>query len=143
MKTVVILLALAITAIASAADQKQVPRREYRFGLGDPKFGICALAANFFTEHKAWPVTRAELEAYFTRVAERENLPRDEAIPEEFFRQFAELDLSRKDAALILRLRVAQEESSTVIVLKPGSDVDGILEAATGEESNLGKQRDS
>ncbi len=137
MRTRAALLVFALIATWWVAAEEPSPRNENHCGLNDPKLAVCVLAADFYIEHKAWPLTRSALEAHYVKFAAREGVA-NELKPEDFFRRFSLLELQQKQATLVIRLRENTEQSVTVIILKPGTTLEDIVRSASSESGKRG-----
>ena len=118
----------------------KLPQRTPHCAFSDAEtmvpFGVCLLAAEHYVAHKEWPLSQAELEAQSAQLL-KELEKRSDLAPEEkeawgsFFSHITRLTFRRQGDSLELRIefRIDGKTFRRTVVLKPGAEVDAILES--------------
>lgn len=99
--------------------------------------GVCLLTAEHYVAHQEWPLSQAELEAQSARLLKEEEkntdlAPEDKEAWEGFFKQITRLTFHKQGDSLKLRVEflIDGKRFRRSVVLKPGPDVDAILESS-------------
>lgn len=132
--------AVALVAVCFLAACK-LPQHGPRCAFSDAETmvpgGVCLLAAEHYVAHKEWPQSQAQLEAQSARLLKEEEnntdlAPEEKEAWEGFFKQITRLTFHKQGDSLKLRIEflIDGKKFRRTAVLKPGPDVDAILEAS-------------